>query len=375
MASELPCPSCGTLNAARAKFCNECGTKLAPLVDIPAADGRATMEAMLEAEEAAVRSHPGERRVVSVLFADLSGFTSFSERSDPEEVRALADEAAGRLGEIVVRYGGTVDKIIGDCVMAMFGAPTSHEDDPERAVRAALDMQDYVNEHSEKFAGLPLRIGVNTGETMYAPVGPGGQYTVIGDTVNVAARLQSAAAKGEILVGKPTYQAAAEAIELEAVAPIRAKGKEEPVPAFRAVRVKGGQVKRKAARTPLIGRGVEFDRLWELWEKARTERRPYLAVILGEPGMGKSRLLAEVTARLSGAAAVHWGRCLPYGEGITYWPVVELVKEAAGILVSDGPQEMSAKLGSLLESLGTDDVDELRTMASALANLVGVPTS
>src|SRR5437588_12804870 len=176
-------------------------------------------------------THGGDRRVVTVVFADLSGFTSFSERTDPEEVRALADEAAGRLGEIVVRYGGTVDKVIGDCVMAVFGAPEAHEDDPERAVRSALDMQQYVNEHREKFAGLPLRIGVNTGETIWAPVGTSGQYTVLGDTVNTAARLQSAAARGEVLIGEQTSRATGEAVELEPVPPITAKGKEEPVPA------------------------------------------------------------------------------------------------------------------------------------------------
>src|SRR2546421_10168617 len=156
MGGSRPCPACHEENPARAKFCLECGARL-PAPGAP--------------------TELGERRVVTVLFADLSGFTSFSERSDPEQVRALADEAAGRLGEIVVRYGGTVDKVIGDCVMAVFGAPEAHEDDPERAVRSALDMQQYVNEHREKFAGLPLRIGVNTGEPIWAPVGPGGQYT------------------------------------------------------------------------------------------------------------------------------------------------------------------------------------------------------
>src|SRR5437763_2889920 len=217
------CPACGEPNPARAKFCLECGARM-PVSTTGGSDA--------QGEE-------GERRVVTVVFADLSGFTSYSERTDPEEVRALADEAAGRLGEIVLRYGGTVDKIIGDCVMAVFGAPQSHEDDPERAVRAALDMQTYVTEHSDKFAGLPLRIGVNTGETMFAPVGPGGQYTVIGDTVNTAARLQSGAAKGETLVGEPTFHLVHDAVDLEPVAPLTAKGKEEPVRAWRAVSGKG----------------------------------------------------------------------------------------------------------------------------------------
>lgn len=317
----------------------------------------------------------GERRIVTVVFADLSGFTSFSERTDPEEVRALADEAAGRLGEIVLRYGGTVDKVIGDAVMAVFGAPQSHEDDPERAVRAAIDMQAYVNEHSEKFAGLPLRIGINTGETMFAPLGPGGQYTVIGDTVNTAARLQSGAAKGETLVGEATYRASSEAIEFEPVPPLTAKGKGEPVPAWRAVSVKGARPARPTTSASLIGRAEEFDRLLELWERVRTERRPYLASVLGAPGIGKSRLLSEFAQCLEGTVSVYWGRCLSYGEGITYWPLIEMVKEAAGILHSDGPEAISAKVGTLLEGLGTDDLDHLRTMAAALAILVGVPVT
>jgi class 3 adenylate cyclase/tetratricopeptide (TPR) repeat protein len=317
----------------------------------------------------------GERRVVSVLFADLSGFTSYSERTDPEEVRALADEAAARLGDIVERYGGGVDKIIGDAVMAVFGAPISHEDDPERAVRAALDMQAYVTEHSETFAGLPLRIGINTGEAMYAPVGRGGQYTVIGDTVNTSARLQSGAGKGEVLVGESTYRATVEAIEFEASPPITAKGKEEPVVAWRARSVIGARPTKRAATASLVGRTVEFDRLWELWERVRTDGKPYLATILGAPGVGKSRLLTEVTGRLEGMTSVHWGRCLPYGEGITYWPVIEVVKDAAGILQSDDATTDGVKVGTFLEGLGSDDLDELRTMAAALATLIAAPTT
>jgi class 3 adenylate cyclase len=176
VARSLQCSACGERNPARARFCLGCGIRL-------------TATAPLGAEAAPVG---GERRIVTAVFADLSGFTSFSERSDPEEARALVHEAMGRLSEIVLRYGGSIDKIMGDGLMAVFGAPIAHEDDPERAVRAALDMQDYVAHHREKFAGLPLRIGVNTGEAIFAPVGPQGQDTVIGDTVNTAARVEAA---------------------------------------------------------------------------------------------------------------------------------------------------------------------------------------
>jgi len=332
---------------ARAKFCMDCGARMA--VD------------------------SGERRVVTVLFADLSGFTSYSETVDPEEVRRLAQEAAGSLGDIVRRYGGTVDKIIGDCVMAIYGAPVAHEDDPERAVRAALDMQRFVDENPERFANLRLTIGVHTGEAIYAPVGPSGEYTVLGDTVNTAARLQSAASRGEVLIGEPTQRAVDGAIELEDIPPIAAKNKRDPVPAWRAIQPRGEQPRRARARTPLVGRDAELGRLNELWERARTKRQPHAAVVLGAPGIGKSRLIHAVTERVAQTATVLMGRCLSYGEGITYWPIIEMIKDAAGIMHDDDTDATSRKLGTLLESLGTDDLDELRTMAVAVANLVAAP--
>ncbi len=343
------CGTCGEPNPVRAKFCMECATKL-------------------EAPDSL-----GERRILTVLFADLSGFTAFSEGSDVEDVQTLAQEAADRLSEIVDRYGGTVDKIIGDCVMAVWGAPVTHEDDAERAVRAALDMQGVVASKSEKFFGLALCVGLYTGEAIWAPIGPDGRYTALGDTVNTAARLQGAAGKGEVLVGSDTYEASAEAIDYEAVEPIKAKNKAEPVPAWKAIGVKG--VRRRAVELPMVGRQAEMHRLWELWELVRTERVPYLAAVTGGPGIGKSRLVRAITGRLEESADVLVGRCLDYGEGITYWPVTEMVKGAAGIRHDDSLQETSRKLGVLLEALGSEDLDELRTMAVAMANLVAAPTT
>lgn len=346
---ERLCSACGEPNPVRANFCLVCGTQLDDEGDA------------------------GERRVLTVLFADLSGFTAFSEGSDVEDVRALAQEAADRLGDIVARYGGTVDKIIGDCVMAIFGAPTAHEDDPERAVRAALEMQACVQSESESFFGLALCVGVNTGEAMYSAVGPDGRYTVLGDTVNTAARLQGAAKKGEILVGAETHTATKDAIEYEAIDAIKAKNKSEPVEAWKAVGVPGA-ARAKAADIPLVGRQTEFARLWELYENARSQRSAYLASLVGPAGIGKSRLIRAVVDR-AGDAHVLYGRCLDYGEGITYWPVIEMVKAAAGVVHDDGTEVVSRKLGALLESLGSDDLDELRTMAVALANLVAAPTT
>jgi class 3 adenylate cyclase/tetratricopeptide (TPR) repeat protein len=342
--------TCGESNPVRARFCLGCGAKL-----------EATDEEL------------GERRVLTVLFADLSGFTAFSEDSDVEDVRTLAKQTADQLSDIVARYGGTVDKIIGDCVMAVFGAPIAHEDDPERAVRAALDMQDVVRARSERFFGLALCVGVNTGEAIWSPVGPDGRYTVLGDTVNTAARLQGAANKGQILVGAGTYAASAHAIAYEEVEPIKAKNKAEPVAAWSAVDAAGS--KRTATETPLVGREAEVARIWELWELVRTQRTPYLATIVGSPGIGKSRLIRGVVDRIGDAASVLSGRALAYGDGITYWPIIEMVKDVANINLDDTTEEASRKLGAFLEGLGSDDLDELRTMAVAMAHLIAAPTT
>ena len=345
------CPNCGEENPAKAKFCLECATPLALV------------------------SPSEERRYVTVLFADLSGFTAYSEKVDMENVKALAHEAAGRLGEIVERYGGVVDKVIGDAVMAVFGAPISHEDDPERAVRAALDMQTYVTQNSDRFAKLPLTIGINTGEAMYAPVGPGTDYTVIGDTVNTASRIQGAATKGEILVGQATFEATQDVVDYEEVPPIKAKNKAEPVVVWKAISVKGVKASRIATRTSWVGRDAEYERLWELWQRAKENTSPHLAYLLGNPGIGKSRLISEFLRGAGGSCSAYRGRCLSYGEGITYWPVIEIIKDAAGIVHDDESEVVSAKLGTFLEHLGSEDVDELRTMAVALANLVAAPTT
>lgn len=366
--NEQRCPDCGELNPERARFCLGCGKRF----ESAEPSGSAGLVSQLPQ---AAPSGSGERRMVSVLFADLSGFTAYSEGSDVEDVRAIATQTADRLGEIVVRYGGTVDKIIGDCVMAVWGAPAAHEDDPERAVRAALEMQDCVEEHRQRFAGLALCAGIQTGEAMWAPVGPDGRYTVLGDTVNTAARLQGAAAKGEVVIGRPTFEAVAHAIDLEEMEPINAKNKADPVPAWRAVGVKGRITERRRPVTTLFGRDHEFSRLRELWDHVTAEERTYGVALVGAPGVGKTRLVEEFTNGLGDDALVLRGRCLPYGDGITYWPVIEMIHRAADIKHDDDRTTVSTKLGDLLESLGSEDLDELRTMAVALANLIGSPTT
>lgn len=366
---ERRCENCGELSPARAKFCLECGTRF-PAGAPEGAPADDLVDSLPQAT-----GHEGERRFVSVLFADLSGFTAYSEGSDVEDVRTVAQEMAERLGQIVERYGGTVDKIIGDNVMAVFGAPAAHEDDPERAVRTALDMQHCVTDNRDRFAGLMLTVGVNTGEAMWSPIGPDGRYTVLGDTVNTAARLQSAAARGTVVIGESTYHAVGDAIECEQLEPIKAKNKAEPVPAWLAVAVKGERRAHKPVRASLVGREQEMTRLWELWEHVRTDHRPYGAVVLGAAGMGKSRLVEAITDRVADSAIVLRGRCLPFGEGITYWPLIEIIQQAAGIHHDDAEDVVSAKLGALLESLGSEDLDELRTIAVAMANLIGAPAT
>src|SRR5688500_17273421 len=234
-ALERACPSCGAEVPPGARFCVECGTALeAPAEPAAPTPGRAPSPA--EGAVLGPEAPPEERRQVTVLFADLSGYTAFAERMDPEAVKSLVDRALLRLGHEVERYGGTVDKYIGDNVMAIFGAPVAHEDDAERAVRAGLGMQaamEEVNDGLPDGAHFALRVGVNTGEVLAGAVGDA--YTVVGDTVNVASRLQSAARPGSVTVGERTMRATDAAVEYTALEPLELKGKAERVPAWEAV--------------------------------------------------------------------------------------------------------------------------------------------
>jgi class 3 adenylate cyclase len=263
----MSCAACGTQNPDGARFCMACGAQLehrCPSCGTPApAEARFCMNCgsrMDEAGAPAPRTDklPEERRQVTVLFADLSGYTAVAERMDPEAVKGLVDRVLLRLGEEVERYGGTVDKYIGDNVMAIFGAPVAHEDDEERAVRAGLGMQAAmggVNEDLPDGVHFELRVGVNTGEVLAGAVGQ--DYTVVGDTVNVAARLQSAARPGSVTVGERTMRASGGAVRYDRLEPLELKGKSEPVPAWEAVAVRARQAVGRGAPTreaPLVGR-------------------------------------------------------------------------------------------------------------------------
>jgi len=356
--TDKTCERCGQQNPEAARFCFSCGTQLAT---------RPTAQP----EE--------ERKVVTVLFADLVGFTTRSEQMDPEDVRAMLSPYYLRLRTELERFGGTVEKFIGDAVMALFGAPLAHEDDPERAVRAALAIRDAIAEMNaaDSKLDLSLRIGVNTGEAFVVlSARPSeGEGMAAGDVVNTAARLQANAPVNGILVGAATYRATSHAIEYDETEPIRAKGKAEPVAVWIAIRARPGASRQLTSRSPLVGRAEQLASLAEAWARVLDERKPGIVTLLGAPGVGKSRLIAAFTERLQDMRTSYRGSCLPYGEGITYWPIIEIIKDAAGILVSDEPSAVSQKLGTLLESLPTGDTDELRAMASALANLLGKPVT
>src|SRR4051794_17682987 len=346
------CPSCGADVPRGASFCVECGAALT------AAAGPAPMPAP-------ARELPEERRRVAVLFADLSGYTAVAETLDPEALHGLVDRCLRRLGEEVERYGGTVDKYIGDNVMATFGAPVAHEDDAERAVRAALGMQEAMAEINEELGrrhevSFALRVGVNSGEVVAGAIGGG--YTVIGDAVNVAARLQSAARPGTVTVGERTYRATADAFEYTELEPLVLKGKSEPVPAWEAECPTALQPVRRAVPlrppAPLIGRDFELELLESLFERVVREQRPHLVTVIGQAGVGKSRLLAELDWRLAERApppAVRPGRCLPYGSGVVYWALGEILRSELDIVDTDRSDVAWRKLASGIAALLSSD--------------------
>ena len=260
------------------------------------------------------------RKVVTVLFCDLAGYTSTGDRLDPEALRAIQSRYFEDARAALERHGGTVEKFIGDAVMAVFGIPTLHEDDALRALRAATELRDAV-----AGLGFQARIGVNTGEV----VAGGGDALVTGDAVNVAARLEQAAEPGEILLGETTLRLARDAVEVEAVEPLALKGKPEAVAAYRLLRVlEGAPAFERRLDSPLVGRRDELARVRTAFDEALAARTCRLVTAFGPPGIGKTRLAREVATSLQDEARVLVGRCLPYGEGITYWPLAEIFRQA-----------------------------------------------
>jgi len=335
------CPTCGSENAATARFCSECGTALAA----GPARGRE------------------ERKVVSVVFVDLVGSTARAESSDPEDVRALLRVYHERARDELESFGGTVEKFIGDAVVAVFGAPVSHEDDPERAVRAALAVRDAVARLNEDAPerDLHVRIAVNTGEALVSlDASPGeGEAMVAGDVVNTAARIQSAAPVDGILVGEQTYGATERQVVYRDAEAIDAKGKSDRVPVWEALEARSnfGVDLGGAGRTALIGRDRELDLLVDALTRSRRDRSTQLVTLVGVPGIGKSRLVFELRRVVDvDDELITWrqGRCLPYGEGVAYWALGEIVKAHAGILESDDADATAAKLSDVVSVLADD---------------------
>src|SRR6478752_2162572 len=304
------CAACGHENRERARFCDGCG---APLV----APGVGRRE---------------ERKVVTIVFADLAGSTGLGERLDPEALRDVQSRYFEVAQEVLTRHGGTVEKFMGDAVMAVFGVPVLHEDDALRAVRAAVEMRDAL-----PALGLEGRIGVMTGEVVTGTE----ERLATGDAVNVAARLEQAAQPGEVLIGGPTLALVRDTAEVEPIAPLDLKGKSGPVDSYRLLRLHDAPERRHGHR--FVGRERELEILREAWERVRAEGRCELVTVVGDAGVGKSRLAVELLGSIE--ATVVRGRCLPYGEGVTYWPVVEVLK-LLDVLPSD--EAAAVAIGSLL---------------------------
>ena len=408
----LVCPNCQTVNLPQAKFCIQCGTALtesdqnrtSPLPDAgsqeqsdelaagsPAPAALNGQRVPASSPAASQLSAPEERRVVTVMFADITGSTPLADRLDPEDLRAILAGYFNLMAEQIRRHGGTVEKYIGDAVMAVFGAPVAHEDDPDRAIRAALDMQNALTNFNAlrqardpATTRLQMRIGINTGEV----AAPGARssrqdFLITGDAVNVAARLQQVAMPDTILVGERTYLATREAFEFRPLAPLQVKGKERPVNAWvvqglRASELAIAQHPRgiEGLQAPLVGRSLELTLIHATYARVRDARHSHLITLLGAPGIGKTRLVREFIAREIEAARcttcddtpseprVLEGHCPPYGEGITYWPLVEILRSLIGADGTEGGEEPEKRFvdfvrATLRRAKRSEDVDQV----------------
>ena len=368
------CPSCGAANMATSKFCGECATPLvAGAVAAPAAAQVAPARPASAVGATGSEAPVAELRLVSILFADLVGFTTLAEGRDAEDTRDLLSRYFDISQDVIGRYGGTVEKFIGDAVMAVWGAPIAHEDDAERAVRAGLELVDAVKALGP---GIAARAGVLTGEAAVT-IGATNQGMVAGDLVNTASRLQSAAAPGTVLVGEATERAASRSIAFEPAGEQTLKGKAAPVPAFRALRLIAqirGRNRAEALEAPFVGRDDELRLIKDLFHATTRERRARLVSVIGPAGIGKTRLAWEFSKYRDGLVEDVWfhdGRSPAYGEGISFWALGEMIRRRAGLLETDDEPTTRVKIAEVVVAIVPDEV-ERRWIEPALLALLGI---
>lgn len=365
------CPACDSPTQPGSRFCGQCGTAL-----VPASGGRPTADATASPREV-------ERRLVSVLFADLVGSTGHAEGRDPEDVRESLTRYFEVAEQVIGRYGGTVEKFIGDAVMAVWGTPTAHEDDAERAVRAALDMVDAVaaielppTPDARPPSRMQLRAAVMTGDAAVT-LGANGQGMVAGDLVNSASRLQGLADPGRVLVDEPTKQAADLAIAFEPAGELMLRGRAQPLVAWRALRVvaeRGGHGRAQGIEPPFVGREEELRILKDQLHATGRDGRARLVTVIGAAGLGKSRLVWEFSKYADGVTEPifwHVGRSIPYGDGVAYWALGEMVRRRVGIAESEPEATVRARLAASVERF-IPDADERAWVERHLAVLLGL---
>ena len=348
MSVRVVCPACGSQSGAEARFCPACGGALGD-----SAEGEV-------------------RKIVTIVFSDVASSTQLGEDLDPESLRRVMSRYFEEMQAVLERHGGVVEKFIGDAVMCVFGVPRVHEDDALRAVRAAVEMRDALAQLNEEFgssAGVTLvtRTGLNTGEVMAGDVDHA-HSLVAGDAVNVASRLENAAAPGEILIADATHRLVRAAVVAEEVGALTLKGRVEEVSAWRLLEVvPGARGLDAAVGFTARGRERELSMLEQIFERSAAEQAPQLVTLMGPAGIGKSRLTGEFLSRLGDRCSVVAGRCLPYGEGITFWPVIAALKESVQISDRDSPTEARQKLSALLPAGQDTDV-----ISDRLAALLGL---
>ncbi len=344
----IRCPSCREENPPRFRLCGYCGAPLPAAESLPAHEVRKT---------------------VTLIFSDLKDSTALGERLDNEALHEVKERYFSAMAAEIKRHGGKIEKYIGDAIMAVFGLPRAHEDDALRAVRAAIGMKAVLNGLNEQLTSrfgvvLANRTGVNTGEVVAVDDPSADQKLATGDAVNVTARLEQAAPANEIYIGEVTYRLVRDAVEVEPVEPLALKGKSQPVAAYRLISAHGQDGNVRRHDTPVVGRDDELAVLQRAWETVVTDRRASLVTVIGDAGVGKSRLVRELLDRVGGRARIIFGRCLAYGEGITFWPLREMVVEAAKVLQDDSPEVAREKI---LACVGDDDVADRLAAATGLS--------